>query len=151
MRIFKWTSPLIVAGLIAVGLSAPAHAHGLEIEDAWTSGTPAVSTNHIAYLTIVNEAYHAEYLYRASTPVAVRVELHRTLSGTKMAPVNRFEIPLDDRLDMRRAGYHLMLIGVKRPLKPGEKIPITLTFEEGRVQQTSLTVAAAGNPARKQQ
>ena len=104
MRPVKCATALIVSGLIAVGLSAPAHAHGLEIEAAWMSGTPAVSTNHIAYLTIVNEAFHAEYLYSASTLVAARVELHRTRSETKMAPVNRFEIPLDDRLDMHRAG-----------------------------------------------
>jgi len=147
MRIFKWTSPLIVAGLISAGLSAPAQSHGLEIEEAWTPGTPAVRTDHVAYLTIVNDAFHPEYLYSASTPVAARVELHRVLDGSKMAAMKRVEIPLDDRLDMRRAGYHLMLIGVKRALKPGEKIPITLTFGEGRVQKTSLTVAEPGKAA----
>jgi periplasmic copper chaperone A len=145
MGIFKWTTSFAVLGLIAVAQPSAVNAHGLEIEEAWTSGTPAVSGNHIAYLTIVNEAYHAEYLYRASSPVAARVELHRTLRGAEMAAVNRFEIPLDDRLDMKRAGYHLMLIGVKRALEPGEKIPITLTFDDGRIQKTSLTVAAAGN------
>lgn len=149
MRIFKWTSSLIAAGSIAVGLSAAVNAHGLEIEEAWTAGTPAVSTDHVAYLTIVNEAFHAEYLYSASTPIAARVELHRTLGGSKMAATERVEIPFDDRLDMRRAGYHLMLIGVKRALKPGEKIPITLTFGEGRVQKTSLTVATPDRPAGK--
>jgi periplasmic copper chaperone A len=149
MRIFKRSSPLIVAALIAAGQSVPAQAHGLEIEAAWTYGTPAVSVDHVAYLTIVNDAFHPEYLYSASTPVAARVELHRMMNGSKMAAMERVEIPLDDRLDMRRAGYHLMLIGVKRPLKPGEKIPITLTFGEGRVQKTSLRVAAPAEPSEK--
>jgi len=62
MRILRWTTSLIVASVIAAGLSAPVNAHGLEIEEAWTSGTPAAMTDHVAYLTIVNEAFHPEYL-----------------------------------------------------------------------------------------
>jgi len=71
------------------------------------------------------------------------------LNGSKIAATEREEILLDDRLDMRRAGYHLMLIGVKRALTTGEKIPITLTFGEGCVQKTSLTVAAPDGPPGK--
>lgn len=94
----------------------------------------------MAYLTIVNEAYHAEYLYGATTPVATRIELHRTRGKSEMVPVKRVEIPLSDRLDMRRAGYHLMLIGVKRPLRVGENIPVSLNFGEGRIQKSTLKV-----------
>ena len=116
-------------------------AHGLEIESAVVSGTVTASNDGTAYLTIVNEAYHAEYLYGASTPLATRVELHRTRGQSEMVPVKRVEIPMSDQLDMRRAGYHLMLIGIKRPLRIGENIPVSLSFGDGRIQKTTLKVA----------
>jgi periplasmic copper chaperone A len=116
-------------------------AHGLEIESAVVSGTVTASNDRTAYLTIVNEGYHAEYLYGASTPLATRVELHRTRGQSEMVPVKRVEIPMSDQLDMRRAGYHLMLIGIKRPLRIGENIPVSLSFGDGRIQKTTLKVA----------
>ena len=116
-------------------------AHGLEIESAVVSGTVTASNDRTDYLTIVNEAYHAEYLYGASTPLATRVELHRTRGQSEMVPVKRVEIPMSDQLDMRRAGYHLMLIGIKRPLRIGENIPVSLSFGDGRIQKTTLKVA----------
>ena len=144
----KRIRPLIASALMITGIAGSAGAHGLEIEAAWTFETPSVADSHIAYLTIVNEAFHPEYLYIASTPVASRVELHQVTGASgvtsRMVRVKRLEIPLDDRLDMKRAGYHLMLIGVKRALKPGENIPISLTFGEGRVEKSSITVSAAG-------
>lgn len=137
-------SRAIVSGLALTVAVPPASAlaHGLEFESAVFSGANAVGDSRPAYLTIVNEAYHAEYLYGASTPVATRVELHRMRDGAEMVPVERVEIPLSDRLDMRRAGYHLMLIGMKRPLQVGENIPVSLTFSDGQVQKTILKVGA---------
>ena len=51
-------------------------------------------------------------------------------------------IPLSDSLDMRQAGYHLMLIGLKRGLNAGDRIPITLTFSEGRTETSYISVSA---------
>lgn len=134
----------LAAVSVAWGLPAAAAAHGLEIETAWVSEKPAAGADHTAYLTIANEAFHPEYLYKASTSVAARVELHKVSAGEKMVAVARMEIPLDDRLDMRKTGYHLMLIGVKRALVPGEEIPLMLVFGDNQVQKTKIRVGNDG-------
>ena len=72
MHLFGRAITLTASALLIAGSAASANAHGLEIEAGWTPGPPAGAANQIAYLTIVNEAFHAEYLYTASTPVAAR-------------------------------------------------------------------------------
>lgn len=141
----------IAAAIAAMLIDLPVGgvaAHGLEVETAVTPVTDVAGNDQKIFLTILNEAFHAEYLYKASSPVAERIELHRSLNDTRMAPVERIEIPLDGRLDMRRSGYHLMLVGVKRRLVPGEEVPITLTFGEGRQQKVVLAVGAIGDVQR---
>lgn len=142
MRIRGRVSRVLAAGAIVTVLPLSALAHGLEIEAAWVSAKPTAGADHMAYLTIANEAFHPEYLYKASASVAERVEIHRTSHSSGMKQVQRVEIPFDDRLDMKRSGYHLMLIGVKRPLMAGEKIPITLVFGDNQIQKTTARVAA---------
>ena len=148
MHPFRRTSVAIVSALLICLSFTGVRAHGLEIEAARMSELSSAGGDHKAYLTILNEAFHPEYLYQASSPIAERIELHRVSASAEMVSVKRVEIPLDDRLDMRRAGYHLMLIGVKRVLKPGETIPVTLTFGEGRKQKATISVAGAVDPKR---
>lgn len=116
-----------------------AHAHGLDITSAWAPAGDG-GKNGVVHLKIENEAFHAEYLYGASSPVAGKVELHRAV-GTEMHRVERIEIPLSDALDMQRSGYHLMLIDLKRPLKEGETVPIRLKFGKKRFQDTRFVVS----------
>jgi copper(I)-binding protein len=121
--------------------AAPAvSAHGLDVTARWAADVMTTDDTGAVYLTIANEAYHPEYLYSASTPVAARVEVHRTLTEGVMVRVDRLEIPLSDSVDMRKAGYHLMLIGLKRPLNRGDEISLELTFSDAQVQKTQVTV-----------
>lgn len=48
----------------------------------------------------------------------------------KMAPAGPVEIPMHDTLEMKPGGYHIMLMGLAKPLNKGEEIEITLTFEK---------------------
>jgi len=41
-------------------------------------------------------------------------------------------------------GYHLMLVDLKRPLKQGDKLPITLDFEKAGHVKLSLEVQGIG-------
>ena len=40
-------------------------------------------------------------------------------------------------------GYHLMLVGLKRPLKDGEAFPMTLEFERAGKVEVKVVVQAA--------
>ena len=115
----------------------------LRIEDAWArrapmtdhgSGHGASRGTGAAYVTIQNPSAEAEAIIAAGSDAADSVELHETIRDgevMRMRQVPRFEIPAGGRLEMRPGGKHIMLINLRRDLKPGERVSITLTFGQG--------------------
>ena len=66
-----------------------------------------------------------------------------------MAPVTRLEIPRLGAIEMKPGGYHLMIMNVAKPLKPGEKVTLVFTFvHAGAVTVTAdvLAISAATLP-----
>lgn len=133
LRVITTSFPLIA-------LAPATMAHGLDVEASWAPEVTKTADTAAIHLNIANEAFHPEYLYRAVSPVAARVELHRTAPSGDMMKVDRMEIPMDDRLDMRKAGYHLMLIGLKRAIRPGESVPLELTFSDDQIHKMNVKV-----------
>ncbi len=59
----------------------------------------------------------------------------------KMREVDGIEIKPATRVAMQPGeGYHIMLIGLKKPLKAGDKFPLTLTFEKSGKVEVSVWV-----------
>ncbi len=59
----------------------------------------------------------------------------------KMREVNGIEIKPSARVALEPGqGYHIMLVGLKQPLKAGEKFPLTLTFEKSGKVDVSVLV-----------
>lgn len=105
------------------------------------AGAMAHATGAV-YVTISNRGARPDAITGASTDVAERVELHETkdVGGVMaMRPVGRLELPAGTTLEMKPGGYHVMLIGLRRDLAPGDVVTLTLTFE----QSAPLTVEAA--------
>lgn len=125
---------------LLLALSPSAAAHGLDVEGSWAPEVTKSPDTGAIYLRIVNDSYHPEYLHRVTSAIATRVELHRTAPSGRMTKVERLEIPYDDRLDMRKAGYHLMLIGLKRQIEPGETVPLELTFSDNQIHKMIVPV-----------
>lgn len=138
MKFFRLAAIAICLPLVATD----GVAHGLDVQADWAAGVTETDKSAAVYLKIVNDAFHPEYLYGAATPVAARVELHLTAPSGKMVRLDRLEIPYDDSVDMRKSGHHLMLIGLKRRLRPGEKIPLELTFSDNQIH--SIVFEAPG-------
>ena len=47
-------------------------------------------------------------------------------------------------LTLQPRGYHLLLIGLKAPLVVGDRVPVTLIFEQAGSLAVELTVEAPG-------
>ncbi|MBZ8140773.1 hypothetical protein CLD22_12780 [Rubrivivax gelatinosus] len=107
----------------------------LLIDHPYATPTPAAaSTGAVYFRAIANQGRSADRLLGASTPVAERVEIHRsTLDGDvmRMRALEALELPPGERLLLRHggAGVHLMLLGLKAPLRDGGRFPLTLRFE----------------------
>lgn len=99
------------------------------------------------FLTIRNAGTTPDRLLSATTPAAGRVELHihvRDGDVMRMRPVPVIELPPGQAVTLQPGGLHLMLLGLTRPLRLGEAVPLTLTFERAGTVQASLAVQAAG-------
>lgn len=132
--------------LLAAG-AAQAPPADLSVEDPWVREAPAPRTTTAAYMVLRNLSSREIVLTGGSTPAAKVLELHEMIDegGTmRMRKVERLVIPAKDSLTLRPGGLHLMLIELTRPLKIGEKVPITLTTADGRTIAVEADVRAGG-------
>jgi hypothetical protein len=124
------------------GAPAPAGGGGaIQAADVWARA--AASGNSAAYMLLRNGGQTVDRLIRAESDVAAAVELHKTtMEGNmmKMAPVENIEIPAQGQAELKPGGLHVMLIGLKRELKPDEKIRLKLHFEKAGAQEVEAVV-----------
>lgn len=130
--------------LASASAAAPGAAMTLQISQAWSRATPPAAITGAGYLTIRNTGKSADRLVGGSTPVAAKLEIHEmSMTGgvMRMRPVKGgLAIAPGQSVILKPGGYHLMLIGLKRPLKAGERLPVTLTFERTGAVETELEV-----------
>jgi copper(I)-binding protein len=97
----------------------------------------------------------AAALVSAASPVAGATEVHEMkMEGgvMKMRAVARIELPAGKTVKLEPGGYHIMLMGLSKPLKAGDTVPITLTVETSDRKRHSVRVqapvreSAASNP-----
>jgi copper(I)-binding protein len=133
---------LAMALLAASGL---AHAE-VTVKDAWVRGTVPAQTTTGAYMTITSTG--EAKLVGVASPVAKMVEIHESMmhGGTaQMHEVAAVVLPAGKPVQLKPGGHHVMLMGVSKPLKPGETVPITLTVEE-KGKRSTIEVKAAVRP-----
>jgi len=140
---------LAICTALALGLAGPGWAADLAVERGWIRAPALPGGNGAAFFVVVNDGA-ADRLIAAESPIARRVELHthRAEDGVmRMRPVAAVEVPARGRAELRPKGDHVMLIGVDRLLAPGERIPLTLVFENaGRLSVDFPVVAPGGAP-----
>ena len=139
-----------VALLSLSSLSVAVHAEEAKIGDiavveAWARATPAKAGG--VFLTLRNDGAVADRLVGAATPEAAMAHLHETrkVDGImEMRPVNGVDLPPHATVKLEPGGYHVMLMGLEKPLKEGESFPLTLTFAKAGQGTVTVAVEAAG-------
>ena len=119
----------------------------IEINHAWARATAASAANGAVYLTITNHGTADDRLTGASTAVASKAELHITLNENgvmKMRPIADVPVKAGGRAQFKPGGMHIMLLGLKHPLKAGDSFPLTLTFNKAGAVETMVKVEKAG-------
>lgn len=122
--------------LTLVATAADAHAHHaspIAIERPWSRATPPGAQTGAGYLTIVNNGSEPDVLVGASSPASASVEFHVTTTTDgvmRMRPATSgVPVPAGGTVELKPdGGYHLMLGGLKAPLRSGTMLPVTLRF-----------------------
>jgi hypothetical protein len=142
---------ITLATALTIGTVAYAHDYNLgnlHIDRPYARATMPNQPSAGAYFSIENAGTSADRLVAAASPAAKSTELHNmAMEGNvmRMREVPAIEIAPSAKIVMRPGGgYHIMLVGLKQPLKAGDKFPLTLTFEKAGKIDVSVEVAASG-------
>jgi len=119
-----------------------------QVEHPWARASAGAAKAGAAYLTITDLG-EPDRLIGASTPVAASAELHESMAEMgmmKMRPVAGLDLAQGKPVTLGPGGYHLMLMGLKEPLKAGESFPLTLRFEHAPPLTVTVAVEALVAP-----
>lgn len=105
----------------------------LTVKDAWARS--ALQGNPTAiYFVINNPTDEEDVLLTASTDASMMTELHMSsmdASGVmKMTPQENVPVPAKSEVIFKQGGLHVMLMNIKKDLKPGDTVKLTLNFEK---------------------
>jgi copper(I)-binding protein len=113
----------------------------LKVDAPWVRAT--VSTQAVTGAFMQLTASKDARLVEAQSPVAGLVEIHQMeMDGNvmKMHAVAGIDLPAGKAVALRPGSYHLMLMQLKRQIRPGETVPVTLIVEAKDKSRTTMTV-----------
>jgi copper(I)-binding protein len=143
-RLIPALAAFAAMGFAASAFAADVKAGALTISAAW-SRPAAQGQTGAGYATISNSGA-ADKLLSAASPAATRVEIHQSMVMNGVASMHAMDagvaVPAGGRAVLAPGGYHLMLVGLKAPLKAGSEVPVTLTFEKAGAVKASFAVRA---------
>ena len=141
----KRLSTLAAGLLFSAGVLAGA-ADNVSVQDPYVRLAPPNAAATGAFMVIRNTGDKDVKLVKADNPVSKATELHTHLNEggvMKMRPVQAIEIKAKGEAVLKPGGLHVMMIDLKAPLKEGDSVPITLTFDDGSSKQVDAKVVKA--------
>lgn len=127
--------------------TALAGTSGIAVEHAWARATPRGAATAAAYVTLVNHGADDDRLLSVTSPVAERIQFHSETNDSgvmKMSQLTTVEIRSGATVVFTPGAMHMMLLGLKRQIKEGEAVPLTLTFEKAGAIDVAAPVGKIG-------
>lgn len=125
-----------------------AHMTGMHVAHGWARATPGVARTGAAYVTLHNRGDAEDRLTAAETPVAARAAIHTHIMDGSVMKMREVEggvvVAPGKEVVFKPGGLHVMLMGLKAPLKEGDKFPLTLTFEKAGKRTVEIAVRGVG-------
>ena len=156
-RRFHMRFAAMALAAVAFAASAAQHASDgsktgyISIEAPWSRATPGGAKVGAGYLTIKNGGAAPDRLVSATADIAERAEIHEmsmTDGVMKMRHVSDgVAVPAGSSVALAPQGYHLMFLGLKKPLREGDTFTGTLTFEKAGTVAVTFEVRGIGAAA----
>jgi periplasmic copper chaperone A len=137
--------------LTAAIIAAPLTAHGFTVGDLkighpWSRETAPGQSVGGGFLTITNNGKQSDRLVSVTSPAAAQVQVHTVLMTDGVMRMRELpgglEIPAGTTVALKPGGFHIMLIGVKAPLKQGTMVPAELRFQRAGKVKINFKVEA---------
>ncbi len=138
---------ILCAGLLVMSAVAPAFADDVKVTNAWTRATAPGQDTASIQLTITSKKEAT--LIGVASGSAQSGEIHTmVMEGDvmKMRAIESLPLPAKTPVTLGADGNHLMLIGLRQPLKAGRKLPFALTVKFADGSTTLLRLLAVIKP-----
>jgi copper(I)-binding protein len=115
----------------------------ITVSNAWIPEAPPTAQAMGAFMTLHNTDSVAVNVIQASAANFDRIELHESIEVNgmhKMIAQAFLTIPAQGSLELKPGGFHVMLIGVQKPSRAGDVIPIELTLDNHQKILVNATV-----------
>jgi periplasmic copper chaperone A len=141
-----------IALAMAVGLGACSAPAGPKIsaQDGWARATGPSDTAS-AYVTIANKG-GADQLTGVHSTIGDAMLHESAIDGgvVRMRPIDPgqgLSVPSNGKLVLAPGGAHVMITGLKQPLKAGDRFGLTLQFAKAGPEKVEIAVKPAGEQA----
>jgi len=131
--------------------AAAAHdytAGALKIGQPWARATPKGASIGGGYLTITNTGTTPDRFVGGSSEASKSFEIHEMSMDNgvmKMRAMDKgIEIAPGQTVEFKPSGYHIMFVGLKKPLEKGEMVKATLDFEKAGKVDVEFAVESIG-------
>ncbi|MDH2916022.1 MAG: copper chaperone PCu(A)C [Gallionella sp.] len=138
---------ILSAGLLTMAAVTTAYADEVKVKDAWTRATAPGQDSAMVQLVITSKK--AAKLVGIACKDANTSELHSmVMEGEmmKMRQVDSIDLPAGKAVDLGEAGYHLMLMGLKKPLAEGKKTNCEMIVRGADGKEQKVQVIAKVKP-----
>jgi copper(I)-binding protein len=140
----------LLATILAAAWSVAALADGaVSIADPQVRLVPPGTPNTGVFMVIRNSGDKDVKLVKAESTAAKSVELHTVIEEggmKKMRPVPDIAVKAKGETVLKPGDYHVMLIGLAKPLQEGDSVPLTLRFDDGSSQSLKAPVRQIAVP-----
>jgi periplasmic copper chaperone A len=143
---------LLIAGFLSLA-TATAYARdykagSLTIADPWSRATPKGASVAAGYMKITNTGATPDRLISGTADVAPTFEVHEMTMDNgvaKMRPIKGgLEIKPGETVELKPGSFHVMFVGLKKPLTAGDHIKAALVFEKAGTVNIEYDVRAMG-------
>jgi hypothetical protein len=125
--------------------AAPA---AIEVSRAWSRATPSGAPVGVGYLVLANRGAEADRLIGGSTEIADRIEVHEMRMDNGVMKMRELpgglEVKSGETVELKPGGNHLMLVGLKRGVKEGERFKAQLEFARSGKAEVEFVVQGMG-------
>jgi len=126
---------------LAMFFAAQSYASEITVTDAWARETAPGQENGSVGLLITSQ--NDARLISVETTAAASAEIHTMTMDNgvmKMRQLENLPLPARQAVSLGPGGDHLMLFGIKQPLKAGGKVPLSLTvqFADKRIEKIKI-------------
>ncbi|MBF0563203.1 MAG: copper chaperone PCu(A)C [Alphaproteobacteria bacterium] len=147
VTIRSFLASIALTAFAVPALANDIHAGDIVISHPWARASAGKAGNSAAYFAITDTGKSADRLVDAATPAAESAMLHLSIMENgvaKMKMLSGIDIKPGEVVELKPGALHVMLVGLKAPLKEGDRFPMTLTFQKAGEVKLDVEIHGPG-------